>query len=246
LQAYSLVCNSAAWAPSFQATSDRRIKSIDGASDQAKDLETIQKLKVTDYHYIDKESNDARLQKGFIAQEVQAVIPEAVSQGAGYIPDIFAPADTVTFDASQQRLTIELSKAHDLKAGDKVRLLCESTGTLETAVEAVPSEREFVVANCAKNPGRVFVYGRRIPDLMNLNYDRIFSTGIGAIQELARRVKILEENQSRLADLQKKADKLEALQDEVTELRQLVATMAHVKNQNSFPIRAAKFEQPGR
>jgi hypothetical protein len=239
---YSIVSDGAVWATSFQATSDRRIKSIDRVSDPAKDLETIQKLNVTDYHYIDTGLNGGRLQKGFIAQEVQAVIPEAVSQGAGYIPDIFAPADTTAFDANQQRLTVSLSKAHELKLGDKVRLLCESTGTLEVAIESIPSEHEFIVANCEKNPGRVFVYGKRVPDLMNLNYDRIFSTGIGAIQELARRVKVLEENQQRVAELEQKAERVDALNHEVAELREAVLSIAHSRNRDSLPIRPAKLE----
>jgi hypothetical protein len=246
LDDYSIVSDGSVWAPSFQATSDRRVKSIDRPSESAKDLETIQKLKVTDYHYIDTGLNGGRLQKGFIAQEVQTVIPEAVSQGPGYIPDIFTRADTISFDASQKRLTISLSKAHELKQGDKVRLLCEASGTLEVQVESIPSGYEFIVANCDKNPGRVFVYGKRVPDLLNLNYDRIFSTGIGAIQELARRVKILEENQRRVADLEKKAEQVDMLRDEVAQLRQLVAAMSHSNNRDTLPIRAAKFESPAR
>jgi hypothetical protein len=222
---YSIVSDGFVWAPSFQATSDRRIKSVDRISDSSKDLETIQKLKVTDYHYIDKNLNGDRLQKGFIAQEVQTIIPEAVSQGPGFIPDIFAPADSIAYDAGQQRLTVTLSKAHQLKAGDKVRLLCESTGTMEFPVEAISSEREFVIANCAKNPGRVFVYGKRIPDLKNLNYDRIFSTGIGAIQELAKRVNRLEENERHVAELQSKADRVDELEAQVKSLKEMVTRL---------------------
>jgi hypothetical protein len=226
---YSIVSDGFVWAPSFQATSDQRIKSIDGASNTAKDLETVQKLKVTDYHYIDTTSNGGRAQKGFIAQEVQQVIPEAVSSGPGYIPNIFALASEVNFDADKKLLTITVSKAHELKTADKVRLICENGGTKELMVESVVSDNTFVVAKCEKNPGRVFVHGKQIPDLLNLNYDRIFSTGIGAIQELTRRVKELEERQQRFADLEKKARRVETLEEELSSLRKVVTQLARAQ-----------------
>jgi len=224
---YSVVSAGVMWAPGFQATSDRRIKTIDKATDTAADLETINKLKVTDYHYIDTDSNGGRLQKGFIAQEVQAIIPEAVSSGLGYIPNIYADATHFDYDATTKSLTVTLAKPHDLKPGDKVRLISESSGASEFVIISVPSDHEFTVANCEKNPGRLFVYGKSIPDLLNLNYDRIFSTGIGAIQELAKRVKALEENERHLAELQQKAARVDSLEREVAELKTLIRELAH-------------------
>ena len=222
---YSIVSDGFVWAPSFQATSDRRIKSIDAASNTAKDLETVQKLKVTDYHYIDTAVNGARAQKGFIAQEVQQVIPEAVMSGSGYIPNIFADAASVNYEAANQRVTLSLSKPHGLQKGDKVRLLTEKAGALELTVTSAASAEEFTVGACAKEPGRIFVYGKHVDDLLNLNYDRIFSTGIGAIQELSKRVVQLEENQRHLAELQKKADRVDALETQLAELKRVIATL---------------------
>jgi hypothetical protein len=222
---YSIVSDGSVWAPSFQATSDRRIKSIDAASNTAKDLETVQKLKVTDYHYIDTAVNGGRAQKGFIAQEVQQLIPEAVMSGPGYIPSIFADVTKAAYETASQRITVSLSKPHGLQKGDKVRLLTEKAGALELTVTSAASAEEFTVGACEKEPGRIFVYGKHVDDLLNLNYDRIFSTGIGAIQELTKRVAQLEENQGRLAELQKKADRVDALEAQLAELKRVVATL---------------------
>jgi hypothetical protein len=237
---YSIVAAGAMWAPSFQATSDRRIKSIDRISDTAKDLETVQKLKVTDYHYIDTESNGSRSQKGFIAQEVQKVIPEAVMSGPGYIPNIFADAIKVAYDPAQQRLTVHIAKSHALQKGDKVRLLSEKNGSLELSVESISSDSEFVVTNCEKEPGRVFVYGKHVDDLLNLNYDRIFSTGIGAIQELTKRVKDLEERQQRVAELERKAERVENLEQEVSKLTKLVTGLLQMQQVSARDALAAE------
>jgi hypothetical protein len=219
---YSVVSSGYMWAPAYQATSDRRIKSIDKLSDTAADLETIGKLDVTDYHYIDTDVHGARLQKGFIAQEVQKVIPEAVSSGPGFVPNIYSFAAALQFNDSAKSLSVTVSKPHDLKVGDKVRLYSESAGTIELTVAATPTDRQFSVAGCEKDPGRLFVYGKAIPDLLNLNYDRIFSTGIGAIQELTRRVNALETSQRQFAELEQKAARVDALEREIAELRTVV------------------------
>jgi len=139
-------------------------------------------------------------------------------------------ASEVNLDADKQLLTITLSKAHELKAADKVRLLCENDGTKDLVVESIVSDHTFAVAKCEKNPGRVFVHGKQISDLLNLNYDRIFSTGIGAIQELTKRVKELEERQQRFAQLESKAERVETLEQEVAKLRNLVNRLAHAQD----------------
>ncbi len=213
--------------PEFNATSDSRIKKIVGVSDNRRDLETIQKLKVTDYHMIDWVAGGNGLKKGFIAQEVKAIIPEAVSTTTNFIPDIFSLPSTFEFDGAARTLSVTMTNAHGLKAGDRVRIITEGK-RLEVNVTEVPSAERFVVAveKSETQPKKLFVYGKEVPDLHDVNYDRIFTTGIGAIQELARRVEKLETREARLAELEKKAAKLETLETEVAELRKLVGRLA--------------------
>ena len=65
---------------SFPTVSDRRIKDIVGPADTRKDLETIEALRVTDYRMKDRKSMGEAVRQGLIAQEVEAVIPEAVNR----------------------------------------------------------------------------------------------------------------------------------------------------------------------
>jgi hypothetical protein len=218
---YSIVADQFVLATAFQATSDRRIKEVVGASESANDLDTVRKLAVTDYHFVEKQTKGGRLQKGFIAQEVKAVMPEAVSSTASFIPDIYARATASSHNHSQKSLAITLAKAHGLKLGDRVRLISSST-ELDLPVEAIPSDHEFVAGNCERDPGRVFVYGKYATDFLSVDYDRIFTTGIGAIQELAKRVDALESTQRRLAEVQQKAERVDALERELAQLKILL------------------------
>ena len=78
--------------------------------------------------------------------------------------------------------------------------LYTGSGTVERAVTDVPSNRQFTVADWdeAIDLG-VFVYGKYVTDYLTLDYDRLFTTGIGAIQELAQQ---LEAKETRISELE--------------------------------------------
>ena len=212
-------------AKGFISPSDRRIKDIVDRSVPTSDLATIEKLQVTDYRMKDRVQNGAKLHKGFIAQEVQEVIPEAVNQGKGFVPDIYAPADRLQFSSDNHNLRLVMAKAQTLKLGDLVRLIVDETAT-ERTVTAVPDDKTFEVDGIAAEPKRVFVYGKQVDDFLAVDYDRIYTTGIGAIQELAKRVKTLETREAQVAALEQKASRVDALEQKVADLQKLVAQLA--------------------
>lgn len=189
----------------FVATSDQRIKDIVARSSTRGDLDLINQLQVTDYRLKDREHAGTAVRKGFIAQEVRKVIPEAVSTSRNYLPDIYQPATKCLHDAKQKHLSVTVAKPHALAAGDWVRVYVDKT-MLETEVLEVSSPTVFVVA-AEKAVARAFVFGRRVDDFLSVDYDRIFTTGIGAIQELDGKLK----NESTKVDqLQKKVADLES------------------------------------
>ena len=222
---YSIIGSHRILCSEINLSSDRRIKQVVGVSDRRRDLETIQKLKVTDYQMVDRVAEGDALRKGFIAQEVQAVIPEAVTLTTQFVPDIYSLPSAVEFDEAAHTLGVTMTKAHGLKSGDRVRIMADKA-VLEFTVTAVPSAERFVVEKCEKKPEKVFVWGKQVSDFHQLHYDRIFTTGISAIQELARRVEGLESREARVAELEKKASKVETLERELAELRKVVAGLA--------------------
>lgn len=171
--------------------SDRRVKKDFTRSNAASDLSVLQRLQVTDYKYKDVVSKGDVWKKGFVAQEVAQVVPEAVSiGGTEVIPDIYALAKNTRLEAGTLQLTME--QAHGLKPGDKVRLMAGEQEE-DLLVQATPSATEFAVGHWAHGaPEKVFVYGREVKDFHSIDYDRLFTLNISATQELARRVEALE------------------------------------------------------
>jgi len=169
----------------FVAMSDHRIKNVVGQADGARDLATIGQLKVTDYRMKDTAVAGDKLHKGFIAQEVKAIIPEAVSKSRDFVPDIYAVAESLKYDKAAQTLLVGLVKSHELKTGDKVRLITDDAATEHTVIE-VPDAKTFAVDAFKAEPKRLFVYGKQVDDFLSVDYNRIFTTGIAAIQQLKK------------------------------------------------------------
>lgn len=198
---------------SFIAKSDKRIKDVVGQSDSHADLDLINRLSVTDYRMKDRLTYGTGIQKGLIAQEVEAIIPEAVNRTQGFIPDVYEPAVKTTFNANQQILTLEMAKPHQLALGEKIQIHADQE-TLETEVIAVATPMSFSVKASAP-ADRAFVYGRQVNDFMAVNYDRIFTTAVGAVQELSRK---LDEKDTQIVALQERLAALEA-KDQTRESR---------------------------
>jgi len=93
-------------------------------------------------------------------------------------------------------------------------------------VTAVPSPLVFAVDPVNPAPKQVFVYGKQVGDYRSVNYDRLFTTGLGAIQELAKRMDAVEAREARLAELEQKASQAASLEQEVADLKKLVTQLA--------------------
>lgn len=232
---YSAIFVSAIQAAGFYVISDGRIKQITRRSSGQNSLDALRQLQVTDYTYIDKLGSGPREHRGLIAQEVEKVLPQAVSQGTEFVPDIYARATDVQFDAANRTLAIELKDPHGLKVDDMVSLIMEHDGKQEATVSNVPTPTSFVV-KAEKNPGRVFVFGKQVKDFRAVDYDHVFTTSISAIQELDRQVQALnkseariaelEQKTARMAELEQKAARVDTLEREMAELKKLVAGLA--------------------
>jgi hypothetical protein len=173
-RAFSLIVSNNLLAESIFLTSDERVKVIENFSDAEKDLETLLKIKITDYHYKDSATNGSSKNKKVIAQQVEKVFPQAVSQLEGPIPDIFATA-AVTNGWVQL--------ATNLSVGEKVKLITKQ-GEIQAEVTAVRADG-FQVDTDLKS-GDIFVYGRIVKDFRIVDYDAISMLNVSATQQLNR------------------------------------------------------------
>jgi hypothetical protein len=157
------------------------------------------------------------IRKGFIAQEVRKIIPEAVGPSLNYIPDIYVLATQSVYDAAQKRLSVTLAKPHALAVGESVRIYGDDN-TMETKVLTVESATSFTVAS-EKPVAKAFVYGRRVDDFLTVDYDRLFTTGIGAIQDLARQLETVQDENAALRRELATKDRELAAKDKSVEAR---------------------------
>jgi hypothetical protein len=177
------------FASRYDVTSDERIKRIVGPASGTESLALLDQIQITDYHYVDTPAQGSRLQRKVIAQQVESVLPFAVSAKSGVVPDIFQNAD-----AANGWINLPTS----LKVGERVRLIHSNSHELLEVLETTPSS--FRVSLDA-NVREVFVYGREVHDLRSVDYDAISMINVSATQELHRRVRTLEE---RLAAIEKR------------------------------------------
>lgn len=187
-------------------SSDARIKNVLAVADKNKALDVIQKLKIVDYSYIDHLKGQG-VKKGLIAQDVEKIYPNAVSQQIDFIPDIYQFTTDLSLDQGAKELTVGLTKAHGLKVGDEVQIFT-SEELIPTTVKVVrvPSPKEFIIGPWTTSIKRIFVYGKKVDDLRVLDYDQLFVIGLGAIQQLASEK---DEQDKKIAALEARLQKLE-------------------------------------
>jgi hypothetical protein len=211
------------WASIFYAASDRRIKKNIAPYDATNVLQTLQQIRPVTYQYIDQVNRHRQIEYGFVAQDIQPVLPYAVTKGIDYIPNIYDLADWSTLTKSTTLITLRNKLTDDLQIHDELKILdlrerpillqiMEKTtqsiivnGNLEDLVAEYEYEQE---TQQDISPQTVFVYGKKVDDLQVVDKDAIFSVGMAAMQEIdhitQQHVNRLQEHQEILDEIKKK------------------------------------------
>ncbi|MEO0007178.1 MAG: hypothetical protein RJA20_1374, partial [Bacteroidota bacterium] len=197
-------------APNFIAYSDRRIKKDFHSSSGSEDLTTLMQLEVTDYRHIDTLAKGSGEIKGFIAQQVEQIFPQAVTTGVNVIPDIFSKPAAMQVNGTEA--TLNMPVAHQLVTGNRVRIMQDGGTQMEYEVINADGNAFTVKGWNAEftQPEKVFVYGKEVNDFRTVDYDKIHNLNVSATQELARRVAQLE---AANAGLQLKNNELQQLNE---------------------------------
>jgi hypothetical protein len=131
-------------------------------------------IEITDFRYKDRIAHGDGLHKKVIAQQVEKVFPQAVSQAKDMVPDFYREA------------TVEggwVALANDLKPGDRVRLIGDSIDDSFEVLEATPDKFRTAFAPKA---GKAFVWGREVKDFRSVDYEAIAMLNVSATQQLKR------------------------------------------------------------
>jgi len=219
----SLYASGACFATQFAAFSDRRNKDVMGVSDRSQDLENLRKIRVTDYTLKFGGVGGKRPTKGVIAQEVGEVLPNAVSLSRNIIPVPAQDAVSVEKDGPQSPVVVRFAAAHGFQKDERLRLEIDGR-TEEVQILNVPDEKSFELSvGPTSAPKQVRVIGREVDDFQSVDYQQIYMTAISALQDVDRRLQVVEQREAKVMELERKAARVESLERDVAELRKLVA-----------------------
>ncbi len=189
--------------------SDGRAKKIISRSDGAEDLGKLNQLRITDYHWINQSTDGGKIHKKVIAQEVEKVLPNAITQMSQAIPNVYKKSTALNFESGQLTLTVDQS--HEFSVGDLVDVFTDAVELRKAKVLAVGSPTQFTIA-CEEEPKEAFVYGKWVDDFRTVDYDAIAMLNVSATQELHRR-------------LEAKTREIEEMKKEMAALKGLVSNL---------------------
>jgi Chaperone of endosialidase len=177
--------------------SDNRIKNIKGISNSAADLARLRKIEITDYTMKDAATWGNQTFKKVIAQQVESVYPEVIKLQTSVIPDIYALAESVVYDAATKNLSVTLSKEYNIKIGEKIELVHPEKDKILAEVIAV-NGNNFTVKDWAHATDKIFVFGREVNDFRSVDYEALSMLGISSIQQLAKENEELRSSNEKL------------------------------------------------
>jgi len=223
-------------ATEFDAYSDARIKDIAGVSNGSRDLDTLAAVEIANYTMKDKVKYGDQPFKKVIAQQVEKVYPQVVSQHVDFIPNVYRTASTITNTAAGTLLHFD--SAHGLSTGARrLRLLTPGGNTMQQAgIVSIPNSRDVVIDMQQLNGDKVFVYGEEVKDFRTVDYEGLTALNISATQEIARRLATQQANLAALVadkDAQVAAlrGELAAQRARVAELENIAAEMNEIRAQ---------------
>jgi hypothetical protein len=185
-------------ASKYSSASDKRIKK--NIKDATGMLNIVEKIKIKKYEYIDEELNEsdsARQVHGVIAQELEQVLPEAVTTITEYIPDILH--DCVVKLTDQQGIyevnDIKLEKCApvNVKILDKYGKVYHGT--------IIDKRTDSYLLHCrglndsfgCLKETVMHIYGSQVTDFKVVDKSKLAVIALGAVKELYEKYRQMEE-----------------------------------------------------
>lgn len=187
-------------------TSDQRIKTDFSRSNSEADLNSLMQIEVTDYAYRDALYFGTGKEKKVVAQQIETVLPQAVTIQRGVIPDIYRIADV-----DQGWVTI----SGKFQIGERLRVI--ASDEINRTLEILATRDGAVLLDLEPELREVFVYGREVDDLRSVDYDALAMLNVSATQELNRKISKLE------GEAAEKEDTIESLSRRLEAVEKLIS-----------------------
>jgi hypothetical protein len=179
---------------SIVSASDERIKKniIDLNDDSA--LQKIMAISPKTYQYIDKSKSSSNIY-GFIAQQINEVIPEAVSLQKEYIPNIYQ----YVFCNSNIIYLEDIRMSNMLNIDTKIKIIDDIENVHYCKIIYKDFENNFMMIDKLFS-SNIFLYGTEVSNFHVLDKQYIYTLNVCATQKIANK---LNEVKDRLLILQK-------------------------------------------
>jgi hypothetical protein len=190
---------------SILISSDERIKKDIVDIDKEDALNKLLQLRPRSYKFIDFLNNNTSNNLGFVAQEVQQILPDAVKVQSSFIPNIY----DICCASSNIITTSNVNIMDKIEINDLVKFYDINGEEHEAKVDNIISSNTFSICNCKSNcvsfDGCVssLLYGKKVQDFLTIEYNHIYNLNVSATQQLAKQVDILTSN---IIDLQSQID----------------------------------------
>lgn len=204
-------------AVTYYAFSDARIKDIIGETNTQSDLNTLDKIKITDYAMKDKVTYGNKKFKKVVAQQLEEVYPQVVNTQVNFIPNTYLQTDKII--KTDSSYVFHFNKAHNISKNAKLLKVYSQKG--EAKLQVINVLSDFDVEVKAENlSDHLFVYGEQVNDFGTVDYEGLTTLNISATQELSKIIKqqqaTIDEQSEKIKNFNKK---LEALMNEIELLK---------------------------
>jgi hypothetical protein len=216
--AFSIWAKGAIHSGSYIGSSDTRIKKDIRTLKDNESLLKIRQLDAKAYKYKDPVERGNKEVVGFIAQDVLAIIPNAVHKHANFIPNEMRGL-TATWKKVGNLYRMVLSET--LQQGRyRFKIFStdgQTTNTLELTTEDgkkffVDNDNEYL--SDKQYSSDVLLYGKEVDDFLSIDKQKIFAVAYSALQQIDKNQQTLQEKVKTLEDvvasLTERLDKLES------------------------------------
>jgi len=179
---FSIFTDGVIMSATFTGASDVRIKK--DITDLSSGLQLIEQIKPRTYKYRDPKRGD-KMAYGFIAQELEEVIPELINTAPSNIPNIMKTADVIDG-------VFTLKEATDLQVGDEIDIYDEDDNEYKVKITEIINDKSFKTDIDVDVKDKYFIYGKYVDDFKGIEHNGLLPIMLKSIQELNAKVKELE------------------------------------------------------
>jgi hypothetical protein len=189
------------------STSDNRIKKNIQDIDDNEALSILRNIQPKTYNYIENVKGNDKVY-GFIAQQIETVLPYAVHTTKGYVPNIYSNARFVK-DIENNNTIIHIQSENAILLDQQSSLIFEvvntSTKTISHVIISQVVNNLTYITEDEIEEGEYFIFGQVVDNFKHLNKDAIWTVATAALQEVDRQLQAEKEahagTASELADV---------------------------------------------